>query len=120
MRELCCRGEVFDRGAVCGGSGSQTARGGCRGGEFGEAAAQYAVLDAGKELRGVQAVIGDPVAVAALDPSDQCPGLQAAQVVGHLPGGDGAGVESTQLGGVCAQVFVGESVRVAPEHEQCG
>ena len=106
MHELCCGGEVFDRGAVCGGSGSQTARGGCRGGEFGEAAAQYAVLDAGKELRGVQAVIGDPVAVAALDPSDQCPGLQAAQVVGHLPGGDGAGVESTQLGGVCAQVFL--------------
>ena len=120
LRELCCCGEVFDRGAVCGGSGSQTARGACRGGEFGEAAAQYAVLDAGEELRGVQTVIGDEVAVGALDPGDQCPGFQAAQVVGHLSGGDGAGVESTQLGSVCAQVFVGESVRVAPEHEQCG
>ena len=120
LRELCCRGEVFDRGAVCGGSGSQTTRGGRRGGEFGEAAAQYAVLDAGEELRGVEAVIGDEVAVGALNPGDERPGFQSAQVVGHLPGGDGAGVESTQLGGVGAQVFVGESVRVAAEHEQCG
>src|SRR6201989_25317 len=32
LRELCCGGEVFDRGAVCGGGGSQTARGGCGGG----------------------------------------------------------------------------------------
>ena len=86
MRELCCRGEVFDRGAVCGGGGSQTAWGGRGGGEFGEAAAQYVVLDAGEELRGVQAVVGDPVAVGAVDPGDQVPGFQSAQVVGDLPG----------------------------------
>jgi hypothetical protein len=57
LRELCCRGEVFDRGAVCVGGGSQTAWGGRGGGEFGEAAAQYVVLDAGEELRGPQAVV---------------------------------------------------------------
>ena len=57
LRELCCRGEVFDYGAVCGGGGSQTAWGGRRGGEFGEAAAQYVVLDPGEELRGLQAVV---------------------------------------------------------------
>src|SRR4029077_16574658 len=33
LRELCCCGEVFDRGAVCGGGGSQTTWGGRCGGE---------------------------------------------------------------------------------------
>ena len=42
--------------AVCVGGGTQSAWGGRRGGEFGEAAAQYVVLDAGEELRGIQAV----------------------------------------------------------------
>ena len=115
MRELCCHGEVFDRGAVCGGGGSQTAWGGCRGDEFGEAAAQYVVLDTGEELRGIQAVVGDPVAVGAVDAGDQVSGFQSAQVVGDLPGRDPAGFESAQLGGVGAQVFVGEAVRVQPE-----
>lgn len=117
MRELCCGGEVFDRGAVCGGGGSQMARGGGRGGEFGQAAAQYAVLDVGKEFRGIEAVIGDEVAVGAFDPGDEVAGFQAAQVVGDLAGRDGAGIQSAQLGGVGAQVFVGESVRVAPEDQ---
>ena len=95
------------------------ARGGPCGGEFGQAAAQYAVLHTGEELRGVQAVIGDPVAVGALNPGDQVAGFQSAQVVGHLPGSDGAGRESAQLGGVGPQVFVGKAVRGAPEDHQC-
>src|SRR6201984_1862329 len=117
LHELCCGGEVFDRGAVCAGGGSQTAWGGCGGGEFSHAAAQYAVLDTGEELRGVQAVVGDEVAVGALDAGDQIAGFQSAQVVGHLAGGDGAGVKSANLGGVGAQVFVGEAVWLAAEHE---
>ena len=117
LRELCCCGEVFDCGAVCGGGGSQAAWGGCGGGEFGQAATQYAVLDAGEELRGIQAVVGDPVAVGALDSGDQVPGFESAQVVGDLPGRDLAGVQSAQLGGVCAQVFVGEAVREAAEDQ---
>ena len=97
-----------------------TRRGGRSGGEFGEAATLYVVLDAGEELRGIQAVVGDSVAVGALDPGDQVAGFQAAQVVCHLSSGDVAGVESAQLGGVCAQVFVGEAVWMAPEDQQRG
>ena len=62
-------------------------------------------------------MIGDEVAVGAFDPGDQVAGFQTAQVVGDLSGGDGGGVESTQLSGVYAQVFVGEAVQVQPEDE---
>ena len=62
---------------------SQKAWGGWRGGEFGEAAAQYAVLDAGEELRGVEAVVGDPVAVGAVDQGDQVVGSVGAIHLEH-------------------------------------
>ena len=49
VREPCCRGGVFDGGAVCGGGGSRTAWRGSRGGQFSQAVAQYAVLGVGVE-----------------------------------------------------------------------
>lgn len=47
-----------------------------------------------RNFAGIEAVVGDPVAVAVLDPGDQIPGFQSTQVVGHLPGSDLAGIES--------------------------
>ena len=45
--------------------------------------------------------------------------FEPAQVVGDLPGGDGAGVEPAQVAGERAQVAVGEAVGLAAEHQQC-
>jgi hypothetical protein len=42
---------------------------------------------------------GDGVAVAVWDADDEAAGLEAAQVVGGLPGGDRPGLQSAQLGG---------------------
>ncbi len=52
-------------------------------GEVGQSGGQESVVDAGEELRGVQAVVGDEVAVGARDAGDQAAGFQSAQVVGR-------------------------------------
>ena len=49
-------------------------------------------MDAGEEHGGVQAGVGDLVAVAVRDPVDEAAGLESAQVVGGLAGGDRAGL----------------------------
>jgi len=63
------------------------------------------------EQQGVlQAGVGDLVAAGVGDAGDEPVGAQAAQVVGHLRGGDvlaGGGEEGRDQG---AQVTVGESV----------
>ena len=45
-------------------------------------------MDGGEEHRGVQAVVGDRVAVGVRDAGDEAAGAEPAQVVGDLPGGD--------------------------------
>ena len=115
--ELCCGGEGVDCFAVGGGGGSEPAWCGVGGAEFGQPGGQDAVVDGGEELRGVQAVVGDLVAVGARDPGDQVAGFEPAQVVGRLSDRDGGGVESAQFAGECAQVLVGEPVGVAVERQ---
>jgi hypothetical protein len=58
------------------------------GSELSQAGGQEPVVDSGKELRGVEAVVGDPVAVCAGDAGDQAAGCESAQVIGYLPGGE--------------------------------
>jgi hypothetical protein len=53
----------------------------------------------GEERRGVQAVVGDGVAVSVRDAGDETAGPQAPQVVGDLAGGDLLGRDGPQLGG---------------------
>ena len=89
-------------------------------GEFGQGGGQDAVVDGGEEFRRVQAVVGDLVAVRARNAGDQATVFESAQVVGGLPGRDGAGVESAQFAGERAQLGVGEAVGLAAEHQQCG
>jgi hypothetical protein len=75
-------------------------------------------MHAGEEVGGVQAAVGDGVAVGVGDAGDQAPGFESAQVVGGLAGGDCPRWLSAQLGGECAQVAVGEPVGVAAERQQ--
>src|ERR1700739_47020 len=77
-RELRCGGEGVEHFAVGGGGCFESARGVFGGGEFGQAGGQDAVVDGGEEFRGVQAVVGDPVAVGARDAGDQAAGSESA------------------------------------------
>ena len=54
---------------------------------------------AGQEVRGVQAVVGDGVAVGVRDAGYQAAGFESAQVIGGLPGGDRPARQAAQLGG---------------------
>lgn len=58
---------------------------------FGEAAGQDPVVDAGEQHRGVEAVVGDGVAVSPWDAFDQAVAAEAAEVVGRLARRDSAG-----------------------------
>jgi hypothetical protein len=51
-------------------------------------------MHAGQEVGGVQAVVGDGVAMAVWDAGDQVAGFESTQVIGGLPGGDRAGRQS--------------------------
>ena len=53
-------------------------------------------MHAGQEVRGVQAVLGDGVAVAVRDPSDQAAAFESTQVIGGLAGGTALG-QAAQL-----------------------
>ena len=90
----------------------------CVVGEVGQSGGQEAVVDAGQEPGGVQAVVGDGVAVAVRDAGDEAAGFESAQVVGGLAGGDRPGLQSTQLGGERAQIAVGEPVGLTTERQQ--
>ena len=79
-------------------------------GEVRQAGGQESVVHAGEEVRGVQAVVGDGVAVAVWDAGDQAAGFESTQVIGGLPGGDGIRGQSAQLGGERPQIAVGEPV----------
>ena len=87
-------------------------------GLLGQAGGQQSVVDAGEQHRGVQAVVGDAVAVAVRDAFDQAVGSESAQVVGGLAGGDGGRVQAAELGGQLAQVAVGEAVELGAEGQQ--
>ena len=58
-------------------------------GELGQAGRQESVMHAGEEVGGVQAVVGNGVAVAVRDAGDQAAVFEAAQVIGDLSGADG-------------------------------
>ena len=72
-------------------------------GEVRQADGQESIMYAGQEVGGVQAVVGDGVAVGSRDAGDQAAGFESAQVVGGLPGGDRPGGQAAQLGGNRAQ-----------------
>ena len=110
---MCCGGEGVDRLAVGSGGCFESARGVFGSGEFGQGGGQDAVVDGGEEFRRVQAGVGDLVAVRARNAGDQATVFESAQVVGGLPGRDGAGVESAQFAGERAQLGVGEAVGLA-------
>jgi len=62
--------------------------------------------------------VGDLVAARAWDARDEPVGAQAAQVVGHFPGGDVLGSVAEEGRDQGAQLTVGESVREQPVDEQ--
>jgi len=74
-------------------------------------------VHAGEEVGGVQAVVGDPVAVGAGGAGDQSAGFESAQVIGGLSGGDGTGWQSAQFGGERAQIAVGEPVGLVAKRQ---
>jgi hypothetical protein len=75
-------------------------------------------VDTGEELCGVEPVLGDAVAMRVRDTVDKPAVFESAQVVGGLPGGDRAGVETTQAGGDRTQIGVGEPVGLLAEQQQ--
>ena len=68
-------------------------------GEVCQAGRQKSVMHAGEEVGGVQAVVGDGVAVPVRDACDEAAGFESTQVIGGLSGGDRAGWQCAQLGG---------------------
>jgi hypothetical protein len=60
-------------------------------GEVGQSGGEESVMHAGEEVGGLQAVVGDGVAVAVRDTGDEAAGFESAQVIGGLAGGDRAG-----------------------------
>ena len=77
-------------------------------------------MHCGEEHGGVQAVVGDGVAVSVWDAGDETAGAQAPQVVGHLACGDVLGGDGAQFGGQRAEIFVGEAVGLQSEQWQGG
>ena len=77
-------------------------------------------MQSGQEHGGVQAVVGDLVAVGVGDPGDEAMGAEASQVAGHLPGASRLRWQAAELGGDGAQVPVGEPVELEPEGQQRG
>ena len=77
-------------------------------------------MQSGQEHGGVQAVVGDLVAVGVGDPGDEAMGAEASQVAGHLPGASQLRWQAAELGGDGAQVAVGEPVELEPEGQQRG
>ncbi len=74
-------------------------------------------MHAGEEVGGVQAVLGDDVAVAVRDAGDQAAGFESTQVIGSLAGGDRPARQPAQLGGKRAQIAVGEPVGLAAKRQ---
>src|SRR6478609_4548895 len=77
-------------------------------------------MDTGEEHRCGQAMVSQLVAMRVRDLSDEAVAAQSAQVVGHLPGGDGLRGQTAELSGEAPQVLVGEPVWLQPEFEQRG
>jgi hypothetical protein len=84
-------------------------------GEAGEVGGQDAVVQAGEEHSGVQAGVGDAVAVGSGHALDEAMGAESAQVVGYLPGADIG--QAAEFGGEAAQVAVGEAAGLEPEYQ---
>ena len=86
--------------------------------DLGESGAEQVVVGVGEQQRVLQPGAGDGVAAAAGDAFDEAVGAQAAQVVGHLPGGDVFGGRAEQGRDEGAQLTVGEPVGQQPVDEQ--
>ena len=54
------------------------------------------------------------------DFADQAVGAESAEVVGHLPGGDGIGWQAAEVRGQAPQVTVGEPVGLESEGQHSG
>src|SRR5271157_5739913 len=91
-------------------------------GEIGEdsaqAGAQDTVIDSGEEQGDAQAEVGEPVTVCAGDALDDLVQSEAAEMIGHLPGGQSAGGLAEQGGEALAQMAVGESARELRKSQQ--
>ena len=77
-------------------------------------------MEAGEEQRVREAGVGDLVAEGVRDAFDEPVQAQAAQVVGHLPGGHGLGGHAEEGRQDGAQVAVGEAAGQQPEDAQGG
>ena len=86
--------------------------------DLGESGAEQVVVGVGEQQRVLQPGVGDGVAAGAGDAFDEAVGAQAAQVVGHLAGGDVFGGRAEQGRDQGAQVTVGEPVDQEPVDEQ--
>jgi hypothetical protein len=111
-------GEVVDRAGVGAGSGRKAAAGSGWAGQGGQACAQEPVVQAGEEQGVREPGVGDLVAEGARDAFDEPVLAKAAQVVGHLPRGDGLGGHAEELRHDGAQVAVGEAAGKKPEDAQ--
>ena len=86
-------GEVVVGGLVgAGGCAQLGGRGRAGVGGLGQAGAEQVVVCVGEQQRVVQSGVGDLVAAGVRDPGDEPVFAEAAQVVGHLAGGDVLGV----------------------------
>lgn len=109
-------GEVIDGCGVGAAGGCQVAARARGRGEGGQAGAQELVVEPGQEQGAGDSGVGDLVAEGAGNALDEAVHAQAAQVVGHLPRGDGLGGRAEELGHDRPQVAVGEAAGKKPEH----
>ena len=117
--EVGLAGEVVVGGLVGAGGGAQPGGRGRAGvGELGQAGAEQVVVGVGEQQRVVQAGVGDLVAAGVRDAGDEAVFAEAAQVVGHLPGGDVLGALAEEGRDEGAQLAVGEAAGQQPVDEQ--
>ena len=117
--EVGLAGEVVAGGLVgAGGCAQLGGRGRAGVGGLGQAGAEQVVVRVGEQQRVVQSGVGDLVAAGVRDAGDEPVFAEAAQVVGHLAGGDvlGRGAEEGRDQG--AQLAVGEAAGQQPVDEQ--
>ncbi len=116
--DSCCVAESFEGWWICPGSCTQWWGGGVVG-EVRQAGRQEAVVHSGKERRGVQAPVGDGVSVSAgIRAIGRGRGVAAGRRSSRR--GDLLGGDCPQVGGQCAEIFVGEAVGLELEHRQSG
>ena len=116
---MCLACEVVEGGLVGAGGGAQPGwRGRAGVGELGQAGAEQVVVGVGEQQGFVESGVGDLVAAGFRDAGDEAVFAEAAQVVGHLPGGDVLGRLAEEGRDQGAQLAVGEPAGQQPVDEQ--